>query len=78
MLSDPEVVGAHYDIYITTYDTLRAEEAPTLTAFANPTINAFKRLGPDTLAPSRANWGSELRPKRRPKSDWNLMLNHDK
>jgi glutamine synthetase len=35
--------------------------ANALTAFANPTVNAFKRLGPDTLAPSRANWGYDNR-----------------
>lgn len=32
-----------------------------LAAFTNPTINAFKRLGPDTLAPYRANWGHDNR-----------------
>ncbi len=37
------------------------ENAGALTAFANPTINAFKRLGPDTLAPYRANWGYDNR-----------------
>jgi glutamine synthetase len=35
--------------------------AAALTAFCNPTINAFKRLGPDTLAPYRANWGHDNR-----------------
>lgn len=35
--------------------------APALTALCNPTINAFKRLGPDTLAPYRANWGYDNR-----------------
>jgi glutamine synthetase len=35
--------------------------ANALTAFTNPTVNAFKRLGPDTLAPSRANWGYDNR-----------------
>jgi glutamine synthetase len=35
--------------------------ANALTAFTNPTINSFKRLGPDTLAPSRANWGYDNR-----------------
>jgi len=35
--------------------------AKALTAFCNPTINAFKRLGPDTLAPYRANWGYDNR-----------------
>ena len=32
-----------------------------ITAFSNPTVNAFKRLGPDTLAPFRANWGYDNR-----------------
>jgi glutamine synthetase len=32
-----------------------------VTAFSNPTVNAFKRLGPDTLAPYRANWGYDNR-----------------
>ncbi|MDO9589685.1 MAG: glutamine synthetase, partial [Microcella sp.] len=27
----------------------------------NPTINAYKRLGPDTLAPYRGNWGFDNR-----------------
>jgi glutamine synthetase len=35
--------------------------ANALTALTNPTINAFKRLGPDTLAPFRANWGYDNR-----------------
>lgn len=35
--------------------------ANALTAFTNPTVNAFKRLGPDTLAPYRANWGFDNR-----------------
>lgn len=35
--------------------------ASALAAFTNPTINAFKRLGPDTLAPYRANWGWDNR-----------------
>jgi len=35
--------------------------APALAAFTNPTVNAYKRLGPDTLAPYRANWGHDNR-----------------
>jgi glutamine synthetase len=35
--------------------------ANALTALTNPTVNAFKRLGPDTLAPFRANWGFDNR-----------------
>lgn len=37
------------------------ENAGGLVAFTNPTVNAFKRLGPDTLAPYRANWGYDNR-----------------
>ena len=37
------------------------EHAAALTALTNPTVNAFKRLGPDTLAPFRANWGFDNR-----------------
>ena len=35
--------------------------AAGLTALTNPTVNAFKRLGPDTLAPYRSNWGYDNR-----------------
>lgn len=35
--------------------------APAVAAFTNPTVNAYKRLGPDTLAPYRANWGFDNR-----------------
>jgi glutamine synthetase len=48
-------------------DTARAmiagvtANAAALTALTNPTVNAFKRLGPDTLAPYRANWGYDNR-----------------
>lgn len=35
--------------------------AHALAAFTNPTVNAYKRLGPDTLAPYRANWGHDNR-----------------
>ena len=37
------------------------EHAPALAALTNPTINAYKRLGPDTLAPYRINWGLDNR-----------------
>ena len=37
------------------------ENAPALVALTNPTVNAYKRLGPDTLAPYRANWGHDNR-----------------
>lgn len=35
--------------------------ANSLTGLTNPTVNAFKRLGPDTLAPFRSNWGYDNR-----------------
>jgi glutamine synthetase len=37
------------------------DHSSALLALCNPTINAFKRLGPDTLAPYRANWGYDNR-----------------
>ena len=37
------------------------DHAPALAAITNPTVNAYKRLGPDTLAPYRANWGHDNR-----------------
>jgi len=37
------------------------KHASSIAAFTNPTINAYKRLGPDTLAPYRANWGYDNR-----------------
>ncbi|MEV4571012.1 glutamine synthetase family protein [Nonomuraea sp. NPDC049419] len=35
--------------------------APALTALANPTINSYKRFGPDTLAPWLIDWGLDNR-----------------
>jgi glutamine synthetase len=35
--------------------------ARALMAFLNPTINAYRRLVPDSLAPTRANWGWDNR-----------------
>ncbi len=37
------------------------DNSAAVAALANPTINAYKRLGPDTLAPYRANWGHDNR-----------------
>lgn len=34
---------------------------PALTAFLNPTINAYRRLVPDSLAPTNVNWGWDNR-----------------
>jgi glutamine synthetase len=35
--------------------------APALMAFLNPTVNAYRRLLPDSLAPTHANWGYDNR-----------------
>jgi glutamine synthetase len=35
--------------------------APALMAFLNPTINAYARIQPDSLAPTHANWGWDNR-----------------
>ena len=35
--------------------------APALMAFLNPTINAYRRLLPDSLAPTHVNWGLDNR-----------------
>lgn len=35
--------------------------APALTAILNPTINSYKRFGPDTLAPWLIDWGLDNR-----------------
>lgn len=37
------------------------EHAPALMAFLAPTINAYKRLMPDSLVPTAANWGFDNR-----------------
>jgi glutamine synthetase len=34
---------------------------PALMAFLNPTVNAYRRLVPDSLAPIRCNWGRDNR-----------------
>jgi len=35
--------------------------APPLMAFLNPTINSYRRIQPDSLAPTHANWGWDNR-----------------
>ena len=35
--------------------------APALAALANPTVNSYKRFGPDTLAPWLTDWGLDNR-----------------
>jgi glutamine synthetase len=35
--------------------------APALMAFLNPTVNAYRRIQPDSLAPTHANWGHDNR-----------------
>jgi glutamine synthetase len=37
------------------------EHAPALAALLNPTINSYKRFGPDTLAPWLIDWGYDNR-----------------
>ncbi len=37
------------------------EHASALMAFLNPTINAYRRIQPDSLAPTHANWGYDNR-----------------
>jgi glutamine synthetase len=37
------------------------EHAPALMAFLNPTVNAYRRILPDSLAPTHANWGLDNR-----------------
>ena len=37
------------------------KHAPAIAAFSNPTVNAYKRLGPDTMAPYRNTWGYDNR-----------------
>jgi glutamine synthetase len=37
------------------------EHAPALMAFLNPTVNAYRRLLPDSLAPTHGNWGYDNR-----------------
>jgi glutamine synthetase len=37
------------------------EHAQACMAFLNPTINAFRRITPDSLAPTHANWGIDNR-----------------
>jgi glutamine synthetase len=37
------------------------EHAPALAAVSNPTVNSYKRFGPDTLAPWLIDWGLDNR-----------------
>ena len=37
------------------------EHAPGLQALLGPTVNAYKRILPDSLAPTHANWGHDNR-----------------
>jgi glutamine synthetase len=56
MVSDGELSGLANQMIAGILDN-----APALVALTNPTVNAYKRLGPDTLAPYRANWGHDNR-----------------
>ena len=37
------------------------DHAPALTAFLNPTVNAYRRMSADSLAPTHVNWGYDNR-----------------
>jgi glutamine synthetase len=37
------------------------DHAPALMAFLNPTVNAYRRILPDSLAPTHGNWGIDNR-----------------
>ena len=37
------------------------DHAPALMAFLNPTVNAYRRILPDSLAPTHVNWGLDNR-----------------
>ena len=39
------------------------EHGPALMALLAPTVNAYKRLVPDSLAPTHVNWGSTTAPR---------------
>lgn len=45
----------------TQYIAGQLEHAPAITAFAAPTVNAYKRYRPGTWAPTRAGWGMDNR-----------------
>jgi len=57
------------------------EHAPAMAAILNPTINSYKRFGPDTLAPWLIDWGLDNRsamvripPERGPGSRMEIRL----
>lgn len=66
-VTDMDGVNKMHDAAGELTDTAKAiiggitHNADGLLALTNPTINAFRRLGPDTLAPYRANWGYDNR-----------------
>ena len=37
------------------------KHAPAMTALTNPTVNSYRRIRPDSLAPYRINWGHDNR-----------------
>jgi glutamine synthetase len=58
--SDPEAEhGVSPELGAFTAGVLR--HASALMAFLNPTINAYRRIQPDSLAPTHANWGWDNR-----------------
>lgn len=66
-LTDPDGVNQMHDgdgeLSVTARQMIAGviEHADAIAAFTNPTVNAYKRLGPDTLAPYRSNWGYDNR-----------------
>ena len=60
LFDDPE--GAH-GLSATAHHAIGGilRHAPALAALANPTINSYKRFGPDTLAPWLIDWGLDNR-----------------
>jgi glutamine synthetase len=55
--SDPDGVSEEFRHFVAGV----MAHAQALTAFLNPTINAYRRLVPDSLAPTHANWGWDNR-----------------
>jgi glutamine synthetase len=59
----PETAAEPYRLSATALHAIGGvlAHAPALTALLNPTINSYKRFGPDTLAPWLVDWGLDNR-----------------
>jgi glutamine synthetase len=55
--SDPDGIGTEMRFFLAGV----LAHAPALMAFLNPTVNAYRRIVPDSLAPTHANWGWDNR-----------------